>query len=105
MLQSAHDPENVLQRIADTAKILQRVQMYIERRIRQLDEFVSLIKYQSYSKFQTLKETDEMKRFRSELKEFNDLQNAWKNKPNIKTSTDLSKWINEHIDDNPLKKK
>lgn len=88
--------------------ILQDTEIYLELRIRQLDDYIVSKNYKTVKSFQNIKEDEKLIAFNKELKEYNSLLKAWdvsqsENKEDRKSSsTNLSKWLSEHIENNPF---
>lgn len=87
----------LLERIKAAALILQQTQVYMERRLRQLDDYLYKKGYHDYSEFIRLKDDINMKRLREEFKEYLARHGRFLAHTTEETSLELSKWLNERF--------
>lgn len=88
-----------------TFVICQDIEMYLERRLRQLSDFILIYKYNNYKEFLEIVDDERFLKFIQEIEDFSNLLNEWdvateKNRPDA--SKKLSKWLSENINKNPL---
>lgn len=91
--------------------ILQDTEIYLERRLRQLDDYVWRKDYKNYMDFLKITEEPAFQRFKSELEEYVKKLDAWNSslggtsEERRRASSELSKWLSEHIDIDPFTEK
>jgi len=101
-INQGYDEKWFSDRLLDTAKILQRNQIYIQRKFRFLDEYLYNTGYKKYLNSLYVKKDNNLKKFNDEIQEYIQLHDDWMEKQNPETSLKLSKWTSDHIDSNPL---
>ena len=89
------------------AKLLQNVEIYLEKRIRQLDDYLMSERYSSYSEFLDLMNTDLFIKFDTELNECKQkLLNFIRERRDPllagKSAEDLNSLLLDSLDRNPL---
>lgn len=94
---------------AAVGKLLQRTQIYLERRLENLKDYVWQRDYEKYLDFLEMTKEQSYQTFLSELKQYIEHLNKWsdaltskKSEDRKETSLALSKWLSEHIDLNPF---
>ena len=96
-----YDAKWITQRLIDATNILQQTQIYMERRFRQLSDYVYKKGFRDFSKFLKIKEEEKLMNFRKELKIYCKKHEALFN-PTGDATLELNKWLSDHINLNPL---
>jgi len=90
--------------------ILQQMEVYLERRLRQLDDYVWSRNYQTYEDFLKITEEPSFQNFNSELEDYVEKLDSWNEslggsaEERKKASLELNTWLSERIDVNPFTK-
>lgn len=94
---------------AVVAEMIQHTQIYIERRLENLKDYVWQRDYEKYLDFLEMTKEQSYQAFLSELNQYLEHLNKWsdaltskKSEDRKETSLALSKWLIEHIDINPF---
>lgn len=94
---------------AAVAEMLQRTQIYLERRLENLKDYVWQRDYEKYLDFLEMTKEQSYQAFLSELNQYIEHLNKWsdaltskKSEDRKETSLALSKWLSEHVDLNPF---
>lgn len=106
---SASSIDEFMSGSAAVAEILQRTQIYLERRLETLKDYVWQRDYEKYLDFLEITKEQSYKAFLSELNQYLEHLNKWdgaltskRSEDRKRTSVALSKWLSENIDRNPL---
>lgn len=102
--EEGRDNNWIPERLAAAANLLQQTQLYMEARIRQLDDYLYEKGFTNYSEFTRLKDEENVKRLREELKEYLAKQGDFSAHTTQENSLALNKWLSDHEDINPLKR-
>ncbi|MGD2200739.1 MAG: hypothetical protein PVJ38_03775 [Candidatus Bathyarchaeota archaeon] len=88
------------------ATLLQNMEIYLERRLRQLDDYIWENNYKTYSDFTELTKSDSFDEFILEFEEYNNFIKLWEDNKGTPEAGDISNefndWLLEHININPL---
>lgn len=89
--------------------ILQLTQIYLERRLAGIDDYIWKRKYSTYTDFLKVTSETRYQKLLAELEEYRETLDAWvesltsrKPEDRKKTSLSLSKWLKKHSNANPL---
>lgn len=106
---SASSIDEFMRGSAAVAGIVQRTQIYLERRLENLKDYVWQRDYEKYLDFLEITKEQNYKAFLSELNQYLEHLNEWSDALTSKSGEDrkrtslaLSKWLLENIDYNPL---
>jgi hypothetical protein len=109
LLSQINDLEKFASGLAAVSGILQRTEVYLERRLTEIEDYVSKKKFNVYDDFLGMFSEVKYRAFLAEMEEYLRELNAWADaltspKPTDReiTSMSLSKWLYEHIDLTPL---
>jgi len=101
--------DEIIRALAAVGEILQRTEIYLERRMENLKDYIWQRDYEKYLDFLEMTKEERYQNFLSELNQYlehltkwSDAQTSERSEDRKETSLALSKWLNEHIDLNPF---